>query len=135
MLQVYLMSYEHLLHVRIPAELHNGLCRLRSERHINVSSWLRATIKNALAREGVLPNSTPSQIGSRAALLGWQPHRLEDGSWGSIYHGDSSSLPPELVGELIIVTDSNGDSFSTTITAVLERSSNQVVVTDSGRGH
>ena len=127
------MPHEHLLHVRVPAELHDALCRLRSERHINTSAWLRATIKAALAREGVLPNRASPQSGSRAALPGWLPHRLENGSWGSIYHGDPSSLPSDLVGERIIVTDSNGDSFSTTITAVLKRSNNQVVVTDSGR--
>ena len=36
-------------------------------------------------------------------LPGWWPHRLDNGDWGSIYLGDTSMLPSELVGATISV--------------------------------
>ena len=60
------------------------------------------------------------------------PHRLDNGDWGSIYSGDTSALPSELVGAHITVQLRDGQSWTTTVTAVLERSSEQVIVTDSG---
>ena len=56
--------------------------------------------------------------------------RLDNGDWGSIYLGDASALPSELVGANIVVQPRNGH---TTVTAVLDRSSEQVIGTDSGR--
>ena len=66
-------------------------------------------------------------------LPGWRPHRLDNGDWGSIYLGDASALPPELVGAQITVQSRKGQTWTTIVTAVLERSSEQVIVTDSGR--
>ena len=80
-----------------------------------------------------------------APLPGWRPHRLDNGDWGSIYLGDTSALPSELVGvpprppaahaarSNIVVQSRNGQSWTTTVTAVLERGSEQVIVIDSGR--
>ena len=64
---------------------------------------------------------------------GWRPHHLKTGAWGSIYLGDTSVLPSELVGARITVQSKGGESWSTTVTAVLDRSSEQVIVTNSGR--
>ena len=50
-----------------------------------------------------------------------------------IYLGDTSTLPSELVGVHITVQLRDGQGWNTTVTAVLERSSEQVIVTDSGR--
>ena len=66
-------------------------------------------------------------------LPGWRPHRLDNGEWGSIYLGDTSGLPAELVGAPIGVQARDGQSWTTTVTAVLDRSSGQVIVIDSGR--
>ena len=66
-------------------------------------------------------------------LPGWRPHHLATGAWGSIYLGDTSILPPELVGARITMQSKAGQSWITTVTAVLERSSEQVIVTNSGR--
>ena len=66
-------------------------------------------------------------------LPGWRPHHLATGAWGSIYLGDTSVLPSELVGARITVQSKGGESWSTTVTAVLDRSSEQVIVTNSGR--
>ena len=68
-----------------------------------------------------------------APLPGWRPHRLETGDWGSIYLGDTSALPSDLVGAHIAVQSRKGQSWTTTVTAVLDRNSEQVIVTDSGR--
>ena len=70
-----------------------------------------------------------------APLPGWRPHRLDNGDcdWVSIYLGDTSALPSELVGANIVVQSRNGQSWTTTVTAVLDRGSEQVIVTDSGR--
>ena len=47
-------------------------------------------------------------------LPGWRPHHLKTGDWGSIYHGDTSALPPNLVGVSITVQSKDGQSWTTT---------------------
>ena len=132
------MKYKSLL-IRIPPDIHDALTRLRTERHVNTSAWVRATLKNALESEGLLLDTASAPTVSAAPplrdapLQGWRPHRLDNGDWGSIYLGDTSILPPELVGAHITVQLKNGQGWNTTVTAVLERNSEQVVVTDSGR--
>ena len=43
-------------------------------------------------------------------LPGWRPHRLDTGDWGSLYVGDTSGLPAELVGARITVQPKQGPS-------------------------
>ena len=129
------MKYKTLL-LRLPPDIHDALARLRTERHINTSAWVRAALKSALEREGMLidPGTTQPPVPAPDPLPGWRPHRLDNGEWGSIYLGDTSSgLPAELVGAPIVVQARDGQSWTTTVTAVLDRSSGQVIVTDSGR--
>ncbi len=47
------MKYKSLL-IRIPPDIHDALTRLRTERHVNTSAWVRAAIKSALEGESVL---------------------------------------------------------------------------------
>ena len=132
------MKYKSLL-VRVPPDIHDALTRLRTQRHVNTSAWVRAAIKTALEGEGMLIDMAAAQTVKAAPpvldapLPGWRPHRLDNGDWGSIYLGDASALPSELVGANIVVQPRNGQSWTTTVTAVLERGSEQVIVTDSGR--
>ena len=132
------MKYKSLL-IRIPPDIHDALTRLRTQRHVNTSAWVRATLKSALESEGVLidtpvaPTVEAAPPVRDAPLPGWRPHRLDNGDWGSIYLGDTSVLPSELVGTNITVQSRNGQSWTTKVTAVLERSREQVIVTDSGR--
>ena len=130
----YQMKYKSLL-LRIPPDLHDALTRLRTQRHVNISAWVRAAIKSALEHEGMLIGTEATQPPGPAAdpLPGWRPHLLDSGEWGSIYLGDTSGLPSELVGLTIVVQARNGQSWTTTVTAVLDRNSGQVIVTDSGR--
>ena len=78
------------------------------------------------------PVSTPPPV-LDAPLPGWRPHRLDNDEWGSIYLGDTSALPPDLANANITVQSRDGQSWTTTVTAVLERSSEQIIVSDSGR--
>ena len=143
------MKYKSLL-IRLPPDLHDALTHLRTERHINISAWLRSLLARELARElgpdrhpptplpppSPLPPPTPVPPPApvvEAPLPGWRPHRLDNGDWGSIYLGDPAVLPSELVGAIIVVQSRNGQSWTTTVTAVLDRGSRQVIVTDSGR--
>ena len=122
--------------LRLPPDIHDALTRLRTQRHVNISAWVRAALKNALEREDMLIGGTGATHTPELAaspLPGWRPHRLDNGDWGSIYLGDTSGLPSELVGLTIVVQSRSGQSWTTTVTAVLDRNSGQVIVTDSGR--
>ena len=79
-----------------------------------------------------LPANTETAAAA-ATLTGWRPHRLPTGDWGAIYQGNTATLPAELVGTTITVQAKNGQRWTATITAVLDRSRDQVLVTDSGR--
>ena len=61
------------------------------------------------------------------------PTAWDNGDWNSLYLGDTSELSSDLVGAHITVQSRKGQTWTTTVTAVLERSSEQVIVTDSGR--
>ena len=128
------MKYRPLLR-RILPDLHDALTRLRTERHVNISAWVRAALKSALEHEGMLIGTGAPHTPEPAAspLPGWRPHRLDNGDWGSIYLGDTSGLPSKLVGLTIAVQTRNGQSWTTTVTAVQDRSGGQVIVSDSGR--
>ena len=136
-----------LIQFRVEPELRQRLDRLRAERHINISAWLRSLLMRELDRElgpdgdPPIPLPPPPPPTPRpppappvaAPLSGWRPHRLANGDWGSIYSGDTSALPSELVGATIVVEARNGSSWTTKVEAVLERQADRVVVTHSGR--
>lgn len=64
-----------------------------------------------------------------APLKGWRPTRLPDDSWGCLYTGVSpEALPPELLGLIITVQARSGKSWNATITEVIERSPDRVLV-------
>ena len=122
-----------LIQFRAEPELRQRLDRLRTERHLNVSAWLRSLLSRELDRE-LGPDPPPSPVlVLQAPLTGWRPHHLKDNSWGAIWQGHTASLPAQLVGAKILLQPRTGQPWTTTVTAVLERSSGQVIVTDSGR--
>ena len=61
-------------------------------------------------------------------LPGWIPARVKGGAWGARFQGDARTLPPGLEGLAIAVTARNGDSWISTVTEVLERSPDLVLV-------
>ena len=97
-----------LIQFRAEPELRQRLDRLRTERHLNVSAWLRSLLSRELDRE-LGPDKDPSQAPPspapvlQAPLPDWRPHHLKDGSWGAVWKGDTASLPSDLVGANIVV--------------------------------
>ena len=64
-----------------------------------------------------------------APLEGWRPARLPDGSWGNLYAGPGlEALPQELVGLTITVRTRSGKSWDATLTEVVERSPDHILV-------
>jgi hypothetical protein len=64
-----------------------------------------------------------------APLEGWRPARLPDGSWGCLYAGPApEDLPLELAGLTIAVRARSGKSWDATITEVVERSRDRILV-------
>ena len=100
------MKCNEVLQIRIDPRLYDRIARLRQERDINVSAWLRHLIEDALKRE------FPSSPEADAPLTGWRPHHLKTGAWGSIYLGDTSALPSELVDAHITVQSKDGESWN-----------------------
>ena len=70
------------------------------------------------------PSTEPS-----ALLEGWRPARLPDGSWGNLYAGrNPTALPLNLVGLTITVRARSGKAWDATVTEVVERSPDRVLV-------
>ena len=61
-------------------------------------------------------------------IPGFKPKRLDDGSWGARFAGDTSKLPDELVGSPIVVARASGESWIATVLELRERSDRHVLV-------
>ena len=139
-----------ILRVRLDAELGEGLDQLKTERHVNLSAWVRSLIRPALAEQlgtargavGTLPPPAPKSPAPPAApepktdpgpIPGWSPWSLGGSDWGSRYQGDTRVLPDDLVGCAIQVTTKSGDSWTTTVVKVLHWDDEYVLVRDSGK--
>ncbi len=107
------------------------LDRLRDERDVNVSAWVRRTVSEALRAEFADESAAPAADASASA--GWRPCRVGQG-WGSVLDGPAvARLPRQLAGMRIAVIDSRGASWTSTVEEVVSRSDTRVVVRDSGR--
>ena len=122
------------LHIRVSPDTRQRLQRLRTERHLNVGSWLRALIDQALDREfGPPPHAAeelvaPAKAAPPDPIPGWTPAKVKGGVWGARFQGDTRTLPADLDGLTISVTASSGDSWNATITDVVERSPDRTLV-------
>ena len=74
------------------------------------------------------PRSVPDQAPPSATLAGWTPAKITDGVWGARFQGDTHTLPSKLEGLIISVTAKSGDSWDATITEVVERLPNLILV-------
>ena len=119
---------------RVDPHMHRLLERLRNERDVNISAWVRRHIRTALQQE--FPEETETQATQpepQQVLDGWKPCRVGQG-WGSALAGPGvAQLRGELRGTRITVTDSKGHSWTATINEVVSRSETRIVVRDSGR--
>ena len=121
-----------LIQFHVSPSLHRRLHRLRSERNINLSGWLRSLVVRELDRE-LGPGAAVEQKTSPAPLPGWSPYKLEDRSWGSCYLGDTRKLPVDLVGCSIQITTRQGETWIATVIEIIERRDDFVLVRDSGK--
>ena len=121
------------LHIRVSPETRQRLQLLRTQRHLNVGSWLRALIDQALDREfgpastAVEEPVTPVASTPPDPIPGWTPAKVKGGVWGARFQGDTRTLPADLQGLTISVTSKSGDSWDATITEVVERLPNLIL--------
>ena len=85
-------------------------------------------------------NASPSVAAEDTAQMtpipGWKPCKLPGGQWGALLKGPGvAGLPDDnqLPGTPIVVTDKRGESWTTTLTEVVDRTDNAIVVKNSGR--
>ena len=122
------------LHIRVSPDTRQRLQRLRSERHLNVGSWLRGLIDQALDREFGPPSTaveepvTPAASTPPVPLPGWTPAKVKGGAWGARFQGDIRTLPADLQGLTISVIAKSGDSWIATVTEVVERFPDRLLV-------
>ena len=133
----HVMRRPPLVQFHVSPELHRRLQRLRSERDINLSAWLRRLVARELDRE-LTPESDslapePEPKTAPGPLPGWGPYKLEDKSWGSYWMGDTRKLPDDLVGCSIEVTTQKGGTWVTRVVEVLEWTPEFVLVRDAGK--
>ena len=74
------------------------------------------------------PRSVPDQAPPSAPLAGWTPAKITDGVWGARFQGDTHTLPSKLEGLIISVTSKSGKSWDATITEVVERVPDRLLV-------
>ena len=152
---------QEFVRVRVTSEHKKRLFRAATQSGLDLSSWLRSIGLREAAqildeRDAAqwfkrYNGKAPEKGGARKSMAtrpkdwleqtrkDWADHanqalaRAGSRAWGSIYLGDTSILPLELVGANITMQSKGGQTWTTTVTAVLERSSEQVIVTNSGR--
>ena len=76
------------------------------------------------------PDSADRSVPAASAPLeSWRPDHLSDGSWGSLYAGPNpTALFLELVGLTITVRARSGKSWDATVTEVVTRSPDRILV-------
>ena len=142
------MPPETAIRFRVDPQMRRRLDRLRREKAVNVSAWLRRLVHQALQDE--FPDEEPDEATApepaesvdelqpdpnKSLIAGWMPRQLDQG-WGAVLEGAQvADLPAsdQLRCTPIVVTDRRGDAWTTTLTAVVSRSATEIVVTNTGR--
>ena len=125
----HVMLRTDVFQIRIEPERRDRLARLRDERHVNPGAWARDVIAAALDRELPADLEAPK----RQPLAGWKPCKLGDG-WGVVLEGPGvAALAEDPRPAPISITDSRGGCWTATITEVVSRNRQRIVVRDSGR--
>jgi len=148
------MATESAVRFRVDPHTRQRLHRLRTEKAINVSAWLRRLVQQGLDQEfpdfdeapaepdppkptlKTEPDDVREPDPHKPAIEGWGPRKLSDGEWGAVLEGPGvAGLPDndQLPGTRISVTDRRGESWDTTLAEVDERTDTTLVVRTSGR--
>ena len=146
------MPPETAIRFRVDRKMRRRLDRLRTEKAVNLSAWLRRLVRQALQEEfpdwetdddlAPDPPASPAEPDDalkhdpqKSPTAGWTPRQLDQG-WGAVLEGERVAELPEsdqLPGTPIVVTDRRGDAWTTTLTDVVSRSDTEIVVTNTGR--
>ena len=146
------MPPETAVRFRVDPQMRRQLDRLRTEKAVNVSAWVRRLVRKALQDE--FPDGEPDDAPApdppdapaepddalapdpqKPPVEGWTPRQLDQG-WGAVLEGERVADLPEsdqLRGTPILVTDRRGDAWTTTLKDVVSRSDTEIVVTNTGR--
>ena len=133
------MGRPPLVQFHVSPKLHRRLQRLRSERDINLSAWLRRLVARELDQEfGAEPDApapapSPEPKTPPGPIPGWKPWQLEDGEWGARFEADIHSLPADLVDQSIQVTTKKGASWTASVVEVICWEKDYVLVRHSGK--
>ena len=152
------MSIKPVIQFRAHPVTRRLLVRLREEKAVNVSAWLRQVVQRALEKE--FPDfadyiadheapqkprlqKTPVETAQvrepdprKTPIEGWRPRRLHDRQWGAVLESPRVAELPDndqLPATQITVTDRRGESWDTTIIEVVDRTDTTAVVRTSGR--
>ena len=146
------MPIETAIRFRVDPKMQRGIDRLRKEKTINVSAWLRRLVQQGLKKEfpdietyydlQPDPPESPAETDddlrpdpNKPPVEGFKPRQLDHG-WGAVLEGERVAQLPtsdQLPGTPIIVTDRRGDSWTATLKEVVSRSDTEIVVTNTGR--
>ena len=146
------MPIETAIRFRVDPQMRRGIDRLREEKAINVSAWLRRLVQQGLKEEfpdfetyyALQPeppdspaetDDAPQPDPNKTPVEGWKPHKLDRG-WCAVLEGERVAQLPasdQLPGTPIIVTDRRGDSWTATLKQVVSRNDTEIVVTNTGR--
>ena len=74
------------------------------------------------------PRSVSGQAPPSAPLSEWTPAKITDGVWGARFQGDTRTLPDNLKGLTITVRTSRAKSWDASITEVVERFPDRLLV-------
>lgn len=142
------MGTEPAVRFRVDPLTRRRLDRLRTEKDINVSAWLRRLVQQGLDHEfpddvadepEPEPVETPEPPGpdpAKTPIEGWKPRRLPGGEWGAVLTGPNvAGLPDDdqLPRTPIVVTDNKGDAWTTTLVELVSRTDDTIVVRTAGR--
>ena len=124
------MPPENAVRFRVDPQMRRRLDRLRREKAVNVSAWVRRLVHQALNDE--FPDGEPDEAQApdppaapddalasdpkTPPIEGWTPRQLDQG-WGAVLEGTRvADLPAsdQLRGTPIVVTDRRGDAWTTT---------------------
>ena len=149
------MPIETAIRFRVDPKMQRGIDRLRKEKAINVSAWLRRLVQQGLKKEfpdletyyaNYAPRPEPPDPPAatdddlqpdpgKPPVEGFKPRQLDQG-WGAVLEGERVAQLPtsdQLPGTPIIVTDRRGDSWTATLKQVISRNDTEIVVTNTAR--
>ena len=110
-------SHSKTVSFRCDPILYSHLQKVQRESPHGLSSWIRSVLAAAAYREFPIKPTAP-----------WEVFHLPDDSTIAIFHGDSRSLPIDLLNQKILVVNAIGMTRYATVKNVRRRSSQRVVV-------